>query len=140
MVGAGVALLLGGLISLALVAAFTVFDDPCPGYDDEGSMAAPGSPYATVMCEPVATLELSRTDQVPVPGVLLISSIVAVAAATLFVWRRPGVASRRSLAAGLVGVLLVQPLVVVVLQLALPRDCLSGRTATGECGRDRELR
>ncbi len=134
------ALLLGGLVSLALVTAFTVFGDPCPGYDDEGTMAAPASPYARAMCAPAFTLELGRMNQVPVPAVVIVSTALAVAAATMLVWRRPRLASRRSLAAGLVGVLLVQPLVVVALQVALPRDCLGGRTAVGECGRDRERR
>lgn len=133
-------LLLGGLSSLALVVVFTMFDDPCPGYDDEGPTAAPGSPYVEIMCEPAVTLELGPMSQIPVPAVLFITSAVAVTAATLLIWRRPRIAARRSLAAGMVGVLLVQPLVVVALQLALPRDCLSGRTEPGECSRDRELR
>ncbi len=134
------ALLLGGIASLALIVAFTVFDDPCPGYDDEGSMAAPDSPYSQVMCDPAMVLELSRTTQVPIPMALLISTAIAVTAAALLVWRRPRMPARRSLAAGVAGVLLLQPFVVVVLNYTLPRDCLSGRTETGECGRDRELR
>ncbi len=134
------ALLLGGIASLVLVAAFTVFDDPCPGYDDEGPMAAPDSPYSRVMCEPTLALELGPMTEVPVPTALLISSAVAVTAATMLWWRRPRMAARRSLAVGLVGVLLLQPCVVVVLQYALPRDCLSGPAETGDCGRDRELR
>ncbi len=135
-----VALLLGGLGCLALVAAFTVFDDPCPGYDDEGPMSAPGSPYSQIMCEPAVTLELTRMTQVPVPAVVLVSAAIAFTAAILLVWRRPRITSRWFLAVGLVGVLLVQPLIVLALQFTLPRDCLSGRTSTGECSRDREIR
>ena len=103
-------------------------------------MAAPGSPYTQVMCEPTMTLELSSMTQVALPAAALIASVFAVTAATLLVWRRPRITARGSVAAGLVGVLLIQPVVVVALQYMLPRDCLSGRTAAGECGRDRELR
>lgn len=36
--------------------------------------------------------------------------------------------------------LLVPTLLITLLHLSLPRDCLTGRTDAGECGRDRELR
>ena len=135
-----VASVLGGFAALALLVAFTVLDDPCPSFEDEGPMAAPGSPYARIMCEPAVTAAVTPMTQIPVPAVLLLSAGIALAATPLLVWRRPRIAARRYLAAGLVGVLLVPPLLVVVLQHTLPRDCLSGPTATGECSRDREQR
>lgn len=135
-----VALLLGGIGSLALVAVFTVFDDPCPGYDDEGTMAAPDSPYSRVMCEPTMRLELGQMTQVPVPMAFLVSSAVGIMAAGLLAGGRTRRTARRPLIAGLVGVLLLQPVVVVTLQYALPRDCLGGPAVSDECGRDREYR
>ncbi len=135
-----VALLLGAFAAMALLAKFTSYDDPCPAYDDEGPMAAPGSPYSRVMCRAAVTFEPVPMEQVELPAALLVAVVVATLALALLVWRRPRITSRRTLAAGIVGVLLVQPLLVVVLQYALPRDCLSGRTETGECSRDREQR
>ena len=54
-----------------------------------------------------------------------------------WVKRNPAVAG---LIAGLALVLLGPTLLVGLLHLALPRDCPSGRTETGDCSRDREMR
>ena len=134
------ALLLGALAAVALLVLFTTFDDPCPDFEDEGQMAAPNSPYSQIMCDAVVTLEPVPMEQITVPGVLFISTAAALTVATLLVWRRPRLASRRVLVGGVIGVLIVQPLVIVALQYTLPRDCLSGPTDAGDCGRDRELR
>lgn len=133
------ALLVGACAAGALLVAFTVYDDPCPGYEDEGTMAAPGSPYSRIMCEPAVTVDLVPMSELTVPGAVLASTAAALLLAALVVWRRPRL-GRRQTALGVAGVLLVQPLLVLALQYALPRDCLSGRAETGECGRDRELR
>ncbi len=134
------ALLLGAGAAAALLVKFTWFDDPCPEFEDEGSMAAPGSPYAQLMCRAVVTLEPVPMEQIELPGSLLIAVGLAAIAALLLVWRRPRLTVRGSLTAGIIGVLVVPPLLVVALQYSLPRDCLSGRASTGECSRDRESR
>lgn len=103
-------------------------------------MAAPDSPYGRVMCQSAVTLEPVPMEQISIPVALLVSTAIALAGAMVLVWRRPRIATRRSVAAGVLAVLLVQPLLIVALHYVLPRDCLSGRTNAGECGRDREDR
>ena len=135
-----VVLVLGVLAAAALLVRFIVIDDPCPDYEDEGPMAAPGSPYAQLMCRAAVTLEPVPMEQVALPGALLVAAVVASVAAVLLVWQRPRLTSRPILATGFVGVLVVAPLLVIALQYTLPRDCLSGRTDAGECSRDRSSR
>lgn len=137
---AGVALLAGGIAAVVLLVAFTVVDDSCPAFESEGPMAAPDSPYSQVMCDGAVVLEPIPMEQISLPPALLVSTAVAVVGAAMVVWRRPRSRPRRFLAGGAIGVLVLQPLLIVTLQYALPRDCLSGPTAAGECSRDRELR
>ena len=139
-VAAFTAWFIGGCAAVALAVAFTVFDDSCPGYDDEGSMAAPESAYARIMCEPVVTLTPSPMSEIPIPAVLLVTWALASTGAAWVILRQRRTSTRRHIAAALTGVLLLQPLLVLAAQYTLPRDCLTGRTATGECSRDRELR
>ncbi len=139
-VGAGVALLLGAFAATALLIAFTVVDDPCPGYDDEGAMAAPGSPYARVMCESVVTLEPVPMSQIHVPAATILAAGAAVVAAALLVRLRRRLATGARMAAALAGLFLLQPVLVLALQHTLPHDCLTGRQSAGECARDREAR
>ncbi len=137
--GVLVSLVLGACAVAALIVVFTQVGDPCPAFDDEGPMAAPHSPYARVMCEPVVTAQLLPMSEVSVPPVALAALVAGAVIAAVLVWRRPGL-SRQQLLTGLAAVLVVQPLMVVALQYALPRDCLSGPTLTGDCARDREDR
>lgn len=130
----------GGCAALALTIAFTVFDDSCPGYEDEGPMAAPDSPYAQVMCDAVVTPALTPMTQIPIPAVLLVPWTLSLAGAAWVIVPQRRSRTRRYVAATLTGVLLLQPLLVLAAQYTLPRDCLSGRTASGDCTRDRELR
>lgn len=128
----------GGFLAMALLALATSFTGVCPDFDDEGPMAAPDSLYTNLMC-PVETF--------PAPIVLMPAGSLGLLAALVPVGlvrrgRRPGSspANGRTIAIWLVGALVMQPLVVLVAQYTLPRDCLSGRTPTGECSRERELR
>lgn len=134
------ALLVGGFAAVGLMVAFTVVDDSCPAFEDEGPMAAPSSPYSQVMCDGAVVFEPLPMEQISVPPALLISASVGLVGATLVAWRRPRNGARRVLVVGAVGVLVLQPLLIVALQYALPRDCVSGRATAGECSRDRELR
>ncbi len=141
-----VAFLVGGVLALVLVVGFTAFDDPCPDYDDEGSMAAPDSPYSTLMCDARPLPGMPEMETVGVPIVLAVAGIIGLLVALVPValarrGRRAGRPARgRTVALWLVGVLVVQPLVVLAAQYGLPRDCLSGRTPSGECSHDREVR
>lgn len=140
------AFLVGGVLALVLVVGFTAFDDPCPDYDDEGTMAAPDSPYSTLMCDTRPLPWMPEMETVGVPLVLAVAGIIGLLVAFVPValvrrGRRAGrPARRRTVALWLAGVLVVQPLVVLAAQYGLPRDCLSGRTPSGECSRDREVR
>ncbi len=133
------ALVAGAIAALVLLVAFTVVDDPCPDYDDEGPMAAPASPYARIMCATALAVEPAPMSRIEVQGVLLIGFGLAAVSAIVLVRRRPRM-TRRRVAGGVVGVLVLQPLVVLALQYGLPRDCLSGRADYGECSRERERR
>ena len=130
----------GGCGALALTVAFTVFDDSCPAYDDEGPMAAPASAYGRIMCEPLASPALSPMAEVPIPPILLGTWVLASIGAAWMLHRQLRRDPGRHVAALLAGLLLIQPLLVLAAQHTLPRDCLTGRTAAGECTRDRELR
>ena len=135
-----VSLLAGLVAAAALVVAFTVVGDPCPDFESEGPMAAPDSPYSRVMCDPAVTLLGDTMSQVEVPAILLVAAGVGALASVLVVALRPRVRRRRVLVAGVALVLLAPAACVVLAEVTLPRDCLSGRTQGGECGRDRELR
>ena len=105
------------------------FDDTCPQWEDEGPMAAPGSPYSRVMCGP--------GDEPPFVWAWYAGVGLAVVAVIPLVRRR----LRPSLARVLVVLALITPISVIgLLHVSLPRDCLTGRTDSGDCGRDRELR
>lgn len=101
----------------------------CPDWESEGPTAAPGSPYAVVMCEPF---------EVPlrwsVLGVVLVSWLALLLLAVA--WRRRG--GRARLAASVLALVVVPPLLQLVQHELLPRDCLSGREEQGPCARDRE--
>ena len=123
------ALVAGCLLSLAVDLALFTFDDTCPQWEDEGPMAAPGSPYSLVMCGP----------GVEPPWVWAWYAGIPVAAG--LVWLAVRRARRaRAAAPWLVLALLAPSLLIGLLHLTLPRDCLSGRTASGDCSRDREAR
>ncbi|MGA8847042.1 MAG: hypothetical protein WB471_10550 [Nocardioides sp.] len=134
-----VALVVGLIAAAALLAKYTWYDDPCPDFDDEGMMAAPGSRYAQLMCRAAVTFEPVPMEQVELPWALLGSAAVAAIGVTVLVWLRPRL-SRAAAGLGLVGVLIAPSLLVVALQHGLPRDCASGRSDAGECSRDRESR
>ena len=141
---AAVAWIVGGVVAAALMMRFTVVQDPCPGYDDEGTMAAPGSPYARLMCDG-KQLALAPDEVLTVPAVLVLAGALGLLAAVVALalarrHHRPGSHRRRSVAGWLLAALVAPVVVVLLAQLALPRDCLSGRTTTGACSRDREMR
>ncbi|HET7689787.1 MAG TPA: hypothetical protein VFK41_05395 [Nocardioidaceae bacterium] len=109
--------------------ALYTFDDTCPQWEDEGPMAAPGSPYSRVMCGP--------GDEPPFVWACYAGVVLAVAAVIPLVRRR----LRPGLARVLMVLVLIIPISVIgLLHVSLPRDCLTGRTDSGDCGRDRELR
>ena len=102
-------------------------DDSCPQWEDEGPMAAPSSAYSAIMCGP---------QDPPVVWALLIAAVAGLVVLVLGItrWRR-----RRGVLLGL-AVVIVPSLVVGLLHLTLPKDCSSGRTETGACSRNREMR
>ena len=123
-------LVTGGAIALVADLVLFMVDDSCPQWEDEGPMAAPGSPYSTVMCGP-------GTEP---PFVWAVYAGLALAAGlAVFVLLRRG--QRLTRALPWLALLLVGPtLLVGLLHVVLPQDCLSGRTPTGDCARDRETR
>ena len=127
---APLSLVAGCVLVLAADLVLFMYDDSCPQWEDEGPMAAPGSPYSAVMCGPGADP----------PFVWAVYAGVALAAALagFVLLRRRGSLVRA--APWLALVLLGPTLLVGLLHLALPRDCPSGRTETGDCSRDREMR
>ena len=142
-----VAFVVGATAALTLIVRFTVFNDPCPSYDDEGPMAAPDSPYSRLMCDGAPLPAPFPAGVLPFPVVLLAAGLLGLlialaGAVSLGGRRRRGAQSVLSRAGvlWLAAVLLAPSLLVLVSQYTLPRDCLSGRTTSGECGRDRELR
>lgn len=123
------ALAVGCAVALLGDLALYMFDDTCPQWEDEGPMAAPGSPYSRVMCGP--------GDEPPFVWACYAGVALAVVAVIPLVRRR----LRPSLARVLLVLALITPISVIgLLQVSLPRDCLTGRTDSGDCGRDRELR
>ena len=125
------AVLLGGVVAAAVDFGLFVVDDSCPQWEDEGTMAAPGSPYSQVMCGP--------GSEPPFAWAVVIATVVAALLAVLLVRRAPVVRMASRLGSALV-LMLVPALVVGLLHVTLPRDCLTGRTESGDCGRDREQR
>ena len=123
------ALAVGCAIAFLGDLALYTFDDTCPQWEDEGLMAAPGSPYSRVMCGP--------GNEPPFVWAWYAGVVLAVVAVVPLVRRRlrPGPAGVL-----MVLVMLIPVSVIGVLHVSLPRDCLSGRTDSGDCGRDRELR
>ena len=109
--------------------ALYTFDDTCPQWEDEGLMAAPGSPYSRVMCGP--------GDEPPFVWAWYAGVVLAVVAVIPFVRLRLRPVPARVL---VVLVLIIPISVIGLLHVSLPRDCLTGRTDSGDCGRDRELR
>lgn len=123
------ALAVGCAVALFGDLTLYTFDDTCPQWEDEGPMAAPGSPYSRVMCGP--------GDEPPFVWAWYAGVALAVVAVVPLVRRR----MRPNLAKVLVVLVLIIPMSVIgLLHVSLPRDCLSGRTDSGDCGRDRELR
>lgn len=124
-----VALLLGCLAGF--VADFQLFarDDTCPQWEDEGPMAAPGSPYSLLMCGP---------SDPPFVWATYAGCLLALALAVVLLVRPP---ARRLAATGLaLLVLVLPPATIGVLHLTLPRACVSGDLDRSDCLRDRELR
>jgi len=103
----------------------------CPGYDDEGLTAAPGSVYARVMC----------AGAWEVPAVVVVVGVVGLLVAVALAVALAGRPVDRTVSAMVpVGVALVAPLVVLVLlHSVLPEDCLTGADGPA-CERDAELR
>ena len=116
-----------------LSAAVTLwrFDDSCLQWEDEGPMAAPHSPYSLVMCAP---------QDPPVTWSVLVSAVAGAALVGLLLRRRRASGRRTLLAAGALGLVVAPALVLGLLHLTLPLDCLTGTTETGSCSRDRERR
>ena len=123
-----VAGLLGAGIAFGAALLLFMRDDSCPQWADEGPMAAPHSPYSRVLCAP---------SDPPFTWAWVLGVLVAVVLATLAVRRTR---SGRQVAGWALVLLVVPGLVLGLLHLVLPQDCLGGRTATGECSRDREMR
>lgn len=124
-----VALLLGSFTGFAADLLLFMRDDTCPQFEDEGPMAAPGSPYSLVMCGP---------GEPPFTWVTYAGCLLALAVAVALLLRPP---ARRLAVTGSTLLVLVLPTAVVgVLHLTLPRACLSGDTTSSDCVRDRELR
>lgn len=113
-----------GVVLAGITWALLSFDAiACPDDESEGSSAAPGSPYAALVC---------TDDGGSFAWVWIAVAALAVVLAVVAVAR-----DRRPLVWAVV--LLVGPAALLaVLQLTIPKDCLSGRTETGDCARDRE--
>jgi heme exporter protein D len=95
----------------------------CPDDESEGPSAAPGSPYAALVC-------VGGDGSFPWVWVAVTAAAALVAVLAVVRDRRPLLWSL---------VLLVGPAALLaVLQVTVPKDCLSGRTPTGDCARDRE--
>ena len=125
------AVLIGGLVSAVVDLGLFMVDDSCPQWEDEGTMAAPGSPYSQVMCGP--------GTEPPFTWAVVIGVAVAALLAVVLVRRGPVALLSARLGWALV-LMLVPALMIGLLHVTLPQDCLSGRTESGNCGRDRELR
>ncbi|HSE10262.1 MAG TPA: hypothetical protein VLB29_16495 [Nocardioidaceae bacterium] len=118
--------------TLSFLADLLLFmvDDSCPQWEDEGPMAAPGSPYSLVMCGPGVEPPFVWAWYAGVGGALAVGVLVLARRGDRVLRALPGLAL----------VLLGPALLVGLLHLTLPQDCLSGRTAAGDCARDREKR
>ena len=125
------AVLIGGLVAAVVDLGLFMVDDSCPQWEDEGTMAAPGSLYSQVMCAP--------GTEPPFTWAVVVGVAVAALLAVLLARRGPVARVISRLGWALV-LMLVPALMVGLLHLTLPQDCLSGRTESGDCGRDRELR
>ncbi len=124
-----VALLLGCVAAFLADLQLFARDDTCPQWEDEGPMAAPGSPYSLLMCGPADP---------PLVWAWYAGVLLALALAVALLVRPP---RRRLVGTGLVVLLLVGPTALIgVLHVSLPRDCLSGDPDSSDCVRDRELR
>ena len=53
------AVIIGGLFAAFLDLVLFMYDDSCPQWEDEGTMAAPGSLYSQVMCSPGTEIRTS---------------------------------------------------------------------------------
>jgi hypothetical protein len=124
-VAAAVVTLAVGL-AVALVAFAVAVPENCPWYDDEGTTAAPGSPYSAVLCG-------STGD--PVWALLVVGLASVVLAVAVVVGAR-----RLSQAPWIaLGLLAAGPLVLmVVLTSTLPQGCLGGDDGTERCETNRE--
>ena len=123
------AVLLGTLAGAVADLGLFVSDDSCPQWASEGTMAAPGSPFSHVMCGPGEPPSgRSRSASWSPRCSPSCSYVEHRSPGWQLGWR-----GRRSL-------MLVPALIVGLLHVTLPEDCLSGRTESGDCGRDRELR
>lgn len=118
--------------TLSFLADLLLFmvDDSCPQWEDEGPMAAPGSPYSLVMCGPGVEPPFVWAWYAGVGGALAVGVLVLARRGDRVLRALPWLAL----------VLLGPALLVGLLHLTLPQDCLSGRTAAGDCARDREMR
>lgn len=121
---------LGGIIAATADLALFTVDDSCPQWEDEGTMAAPGSAYSRLMCGP----------GVEPPAVWAVYLAVALAVALGLVVLARADGRTRAPWPWLVAILVAPVLLVGLLHAVLPQDCLSGRTPAGHCGRDREAR
>jgi hypothetical protein len=125
------AVIIGGFVAAFVDLVLFMFDDSCPQWEDEGTMAAPGSLYSQVMCAP--------GTEPPFTWAVVIGTVVAALLAVLLVRRGPVARLAARLGWALV-LMLVPALIIGLLHVTLPQDCLSGRTESGDCGRNRELR
>lgn len=123
-----VAIVLGCVAGFVADLQLFARDDTCPQWEDEGPMAAPGSPYSLLMCGP---------GDPPFVWVTYAGWLLALALAVVLVVRPPS----RAVGAGLAVLLLVLPTALVgAMHVSLPRDCLAGDPDSSDCVRDRELR
>jgi len=115
-------------LTLALLAFVATVPENCPWYDDEGSTAAPGSPYSAVLCG-------SEGDPV---WALLVVGLASLLLAVAVVVGARGHSQAPWVALLLLG---AGPLVlVVVLQGVLPEGCVGGDDGTESCATNREQR